>query len=152
MIDSLRRFETVARDRAVWNRHGVAEREYVLVTLHRPSNVDDPARLAAIVNGCAGWPRRHRSCPGAPAYAARLIDRGALERLEEAGVRCFHRAGCLDFLSLQSGAGTIVTDSGGVQKEASALGVPCYTLRANTERPIASSHGPNVLLGDDPGV
>ncbi len=51
MIDSLRRFEGAARDRAVWRRHGVEVREYVLVTLHRPSNVDDPARLAAIVNG-----------------------------------------------------------------------------------------------------
>ena len=51
MIDSLRRFEAVARDRAAWSRHDVQEREYVLVTLHRPSNVDDPARLAAIVNG-----------------------------------------------------------------------------------------------------
>ena len=65
-------------------------------------------------------------------------------------MRCLDPVGYLDFLSLQSGAGTIVTDSGGVQEEASALGIPCYTLRANTERPITISRGTNVLLGDDP--
>ena len=65
-------------------------------------------------------------------------------------MRCVDPVGYLDFLSLETGAGTIVTDSGGVQEEASALGVPCYTLRANTERPITISRGTNVLLGDDP--
>ena len=65
-------------------------------------------------------------------------------------MRCTEPVGYLDFLSLQAGAGAIVTDSGGVQEEASALGIPCYTLRANTERPVTISHGTNVLLGDDP--
>ena len=65
-------------------------------------------------------------------------------------MRCTEPVGYLDFLSLQAGAGAIATDSGGVQEEASALGVPCYTLRANTERPVTISHGSNVLLGDDP--
>ena len=65
-------------------------------------------------------------------------------------MRCAEPVGYLDFLSLQAGAGIIVTDSGGVQEEASALGVPCYTLRANTERPVTITRGTNVLLGDDP--
>jgi UDP-N-acetylglucosamine 2-epimerase (non-hydrolysing) len=56
----------------------------------------------------------------------------------------------LEFLSLQAGAGAIVTDSGGVQEEASALGVSCFTFRPNTERPITLTHGTNVLLGEDP--
>ena len=152
MIDSLRRFEGVARSRAIWRHHGVEEREYILVTLHRPSNVDDPAHLTAIVNGlCSLASEAPVLFPVHPRTRARLAAHGAIERLESTGVRCLDPVGYLDFLSLQSGAGTIVTDSGGVQEEASALGVACYTLRANTERPITISHGTNVLLGDDPG-
>ena len=58
--------------------------------------------------------------------------------------------GYLDFLGLEAGAGAIVTDSGGVQEEASAFGIPCFTLRANTERPVTISQGTNTLLGEDP--
>jgi UDP-N-acetylglucosamine 2-epimerase (non-hydrolysing) len=151
MIDSLRRFEEEARGRAAWSRHDVTCREYTLVTLHRPSNVDDPVRLAGIVNGlCRLAAEAPVLFPVHPRTRARLAENGAVERLEAAGVRCLAPVGYLDFLSLETGAGTIVTDSGGVQEEASALGIPCYTLRANTERPITISRGTNVLLGDDP--
>jgi UDP-N-acetylglucosamine 2-epimerase (non-hydrolysing) len=151
MIDSLRRFETVARERAMWAQHGVDPFEYVLVTLHRPSNVDDPSRLARIVNSlCRLAADAPVIFPVHPRTRARLAAGGDLERLTTAGVRCTEPVGYLDFLSLQAGAGAIATDSGGVQEEASALGVPCYTLRANTERPVTISHGTNVLLGDDP--
>jgi UDP-N-acetylglucosamine 2-epimerase (non-hydrolysing) len=153
MIDSLRRFEGVARDRAAWSRHGVEQREYLLVTLHRPSNVDEPARLAGIVDAlCTLAAQAPVVFPVHPRTRARLAAGSDLDRLEAAGVRCTEPVGYLDFLSLQAGAGTIVTDSGGVQEEASALGVPCYTLRANTERPVTISHGTNVLLGDDPST
>jgi UDP-N-acetylglucosamine 2-epimerase (non-hydrolysing) len=151
MIDSLRRLEATARARAVWSHYGLTPRNYVLVTLHRPANVDDPARLAGIVNGlCLLAAEAPVVFPVHPRTRARLAAGTALERLERTGVRCVEPVGYLDFLSLQSGAGTIVTDSGGVQEEASALGIPCYTLRASTERPITISHGTNVLLGDDP--
>jgi UDP-N-acetylglucosamine 2-epimerase (non-hydrolysing) len=151
MIDSLRRFEAQARARAVWREHGVQERGYVLVTLHRPSNVDDPDSLAAIVDGLCGIGAQAPAIfPVHPRTRARLAETDALARLEAAGVRCTEPVGYLEFLSLQAGAGAIVTDSGGVQEEASALGVDCYTLRANTERPVTISHGTNVLLGDDP--
>jgi UDP-N-acetylglucosamine 2-epimerase (non-hydrolysing) len=151
MIDSLRRFEHTARERAVWRQHGVDERGYVLVTLHRPSNVDEPAQLARIVDALAALGSHAPIVfPVHPRTRARLADGTALERLERAGVRCTEPVGYLDFLSLQAGAGAIVTDSGGIQEEASALGVSCYTLRANTERPVTISHGTNVLLGDDP--
>jgi UDP-N-acetylglucosamine 2-epimerase (non-hydrolysing) len=153
MIDSLRRFERPARERAAWARHGVGAREYVLVTLHRPSNVDDPARLSGIVDElCRLAADAPVLFPVHPRTRARLAEGSALARLETAGVRCTDPVGYLDFLSLQCGAGTIVTDSGGVQEEASALGVPCYTLRPNTERPITITHGTNVLLGDDPSA
>jgi UDP-N-acetylglucosamine 2-epimerase (non-hydrolysing) len=151
MIDSLRRFESAARGRAAWTAHGVSEGEYLLVTLHRPSNVDEPARLAGIVDGLRRLAEQAPIVfPIHPRTRARLGAGGDLERLEAAGVRCVEPVGYLDFLSLQAGAGTIVTDSGGVQEEASALGVPCYTLRANTERPVTITRGTNVLLGDDP--
>ena len=151
MIDSLRRLEAAARARAIWSHHGLTPRDYVLVTLHRPSNVDDLVRLAGIVNGlCSLAAEAPVVFPVHPRTRARLAAGRALERLEKAGVRCVEPVGYLDFLSLEGGAGTIVTDSGGVQEEASALGIPCYTLRANTERPVTISHGTNVLLGDDP--
>ena len=138
MIDSLRRFEARrARAARPGRRTASTEREYVLVTLHRPSNVDDPTRLAAIVDAlCALAEQAPIVFPVHPRTRARLADGGDLARLEAAGVRCTEPVGYLDFLSLQAGAGAIVTDSGGVQEEASALGVPCFTLRANTERPV----------------
>jgi UDP-N-acetylglucosamine 2-epimerase (non-hydrolysing) len=153
MIDSLRRVEGPARERAVWARHRVEERGYILVTLHRPSNVDDPDSLSAIVDSlCSLAGHAPIVFPVHPRTRQRLAAGAQLARLEEAGVRCTEPAGYLDFLSLQSGAGAIVTDSGGVQEEASAFGVPCYTLRANTERPVTISHGTNVLIGDDPAA
>jgi UDP-N-acetylglucosamine 2-epimerase (non-hydrolysing) len=151
MIDSLRRFEGVARARSIWAKYGLSPRNYVLVTLHRPSNVDDEARLERIVDGlCAMATEAPVIFPVHPRTRARLAAGAALDRLENAGVQCAEPVGYLDFLSLQIGAGTIVTDSGGVQEEASALGISCYTLRANTERPITISRGTNTLLGDDP--
>jgi UDP-N-acetylglucosamine 2-epimerase (non-hydrolysing) len=153
MIDSLRRFEAKARRRARWRHHGLAEREYTLVTLHRPSNVDEPNRLTAIAEAlCSLAARGPVVFPVHPRTRARLDDCAGSERLASAGVHCVDPVGYLDFLSLQAGAGAVVTDSGGVQEEASALGVPCYTLRANTERPVTITHGTNVLLGDDPSA
>jgi UDP-N-acetylglucosamine 2-epimerase (non-hydrolysing) len=153
MIDSLRRFESAARERAVWRRYGLEAGEYMLVTLHRPSNVDEPVRLAGIVRAlCALADRAAIVFPMHPRTRARLAAGPELELLHAAGVHCTEPVGYLDFLSLQAGSGTIVTDSGGVQEEAAALGISCYTLRANTERPITISHGTNVLLGDDPAA
>ena len=151
MIDSLRRCEPAARALEAWKGAGVRERAYVLVTLHRPSNVDDPVRLAAIVGGLVELARHTPVVfPIHPRTRARLVDDGGLAKLEAAGVRCIDPLGYLEFLSLQAGAGAIVTDSGGVQEEASALGVSCFTFRPNTERPITLTHGTNVLLADDP--
>jgi UDP-N-acetylglucosamine 2-epimerase (non-hydrolysing) len=153
MIDSLRRCEHRARAAATWRSIGMAEHEYVLVTLHRPHNVDDPERLAAIVVALCALAARHPVVfPIHPRTRARLSATGLLRDLEVAGVRCIDPVGYLKFLSLQAGAGAVITDSGGVQEETSALGVSCYTLRPNTERPVTLTHGTNVMLGDDPEV
>jgi UDP-N-acetylglucosamine 2-epimerase (non-hydrolysing) len=151
MIDSLRRCEKRARSMRSWEAVGVEEMAYVLVTLHRPANVDDPFRLDQIVDGLVGLAAHAPVVfPIHPRTRARLADEGGLARLERAGVKCIEPVGYLQFLSLQAGAGAIVTDSGGVQEESSALGVSCFTFRPNTERPVTLTHGTNVLLGDDP--
>lgn len=151
MIDSLRRYEPRARERAAFGDHGLLENEYVLVTFHRPGNVDDPLRLTQIVAALVELSRHTPVVfPVHPRTRTRLIELGDLERLESAGVCCIEPLGYLDFLSLQLGAGAIVTDSGGIQEEASALGVTCYTFRPNTERPVTLTHGSNTLMGDDP--
>jgi len=151
MIDSLRKFEGDARRRAHWRQLGLDEHEYVLITLHRPSNVDDPARLDLLVDELCRLGRRAPAVfPIHPRTRAKLEQSGRLADLEAGGLRCVEPLGYLDFLSLEIGAGAVLTDSGGVQEETSALGVRCYTLRPNTERPVTIDQGTNVLLGDDP--
>jgi UDP-N-acetylglucosamine 2-epimerase (non-hydrolysing) len=153
MIDTLRRLEREARGRATWAEHGAPEGGYALVTLHRPSNVDSEDRLRAIVTALVELGGRVPVVfPIHPRTRARLAAGDGLARLEDAGVACLDPLGYVDFLSLECGAGLIVTDSGGVQEEAAALGVPCYTLRANTERPITISQGTNTLIGEDPAA
>jgi UDP-N-acetylglucosamine 2-epimerase (non-hydrolysing) len=153
MIDTLRRLEGEARARRVWASFGADEGDYALVTLHRPSNVDREERLQAVVNALAELGRHTRVLfPVHPRTRARLAAHDGLERLAAAGVTCVEPLGYVDFLSLESGAGMIVTDSGGLQEEAAALGVPCYTLRPNTERPITIAQGTNTMIGDDPAA
>jgi UDP-N-acetylglucosamine 2-epimerase (non-hydrolysing) len=151
MIDSLRRFEGRAAERTPWREAGVDRGEYVLVTLHRPSNVDEARQLrrvvAALVALAASVPVIF---PVHPRTVERLRADGLMSILEDGGVRCLDPLGYLDFLGLEIGAGAIVTDSGGVQEEAAVLGVPCFTLRRNTERPVTITHGTNTLLGEDP--
>jgi len=151
MIDSLRRFELRALERAAWTRFSLRPEEFVLVTLHRPSNVDDEDRLAAIADELADLASRAPVVfPIHPRTRARLDDTGLLGRLEAAGVACLEPLGYIDFLSLETAAGAVLTDSGGIQEEASALGIRCFTLRPNTERPVTLTLGTNRLLGDDP--
>jgi len=153
MIDSLRRFEPSARERATWRRWGLDERGFVLVTLHRPSNVDRGDRLEGIVAALNALARRVPVLfPVHPRTRARLEADDQLERLRAGGAICLDPLPYLDFLSLELAAQAVVTDSGGVQEETSALGIPCYTLRPNTERPVTISHGTNALLGERPAA
>lgn len=153
MIDSLRRCEARARARRAWEGVGVTAGDYVLVTLHRPANVDRPDRLAAIVAELAALATTYPVVfPVHPRTRERFEKGGQTALLERAGVRLLEPVGYLDFLSLESEAGAVLTDSGGVQEETSALGVPCFTFRPNTERPITISQGTNTLLGDEPAA
>jgi UDP-N-acetylglucosamine 2-epimerase (non-hydrolysing) len=133
-IDSVRRFERLAETRSPWLAAGVPRGTYALVTLHRPSNVDDFEQLRAVVDAL-----RQLAAAMPVLFPLHPRTRSQLQRHGLAD----------DLLGFEIGAGAIVTDSGGVQEEASALGVPCYTLRRNTERPVTITHGTNTLLGDD---
>ncbi len=151
MIDSLLRLADRARARRAWRELGLPERGYLLVTLHRPSNVDEPERLAAIVEALLDLGSRQPVVfPVHPRTAAALERARARGGLAEGGVRCLEPLGYVDFLSLEQAAGAILTDSGGVQEEAAALGVHCYTFRRGTERPVTVAAGANTVIGDDP--
>jgi UDP-N-acetylglucosamine 2-epimerase (non-hydrolysing) len=151
LVDTVRRSEKRAVARATWKDLGLKERAYVLVTLHKAVNVDPRARLHALVESLERLAVDTAVVfPIHPRTRSRLVDSGGLERLQSAGVVCLEPLSYLDFLSLEAGARAIVTDSSGVQEEASALGVSCFTVRATSERPVTLTHGTNVLLGDDP--
>ncbi len=147
MIDTLLANVDKARELAAWRDFGLAQREYVLVTLHRPALVDDPT---LIVETLLALERLAEQIPVLfpvhPRTRARLETAGVLPER----VQLVAPLGYSTFLSLQTGAAAVVTDSGGVQEETTALGIPCFTLRANTERPVTVTHGTNVVLGLDP--
>lgn len=144
MIDSLRKHRERANHGRALERFGVQKRGYGLVTLHRPSNVDDPAMLARLVTTLERIAERLPLLfPIHPRTRARMAHVPKNIQLTEP-------VGYLEFLQLQDNAKLVLTDSGGIQEETTALGVPCLTLRENTERPITISEGTNTLVGTDP--
>lgn len=151
MIDVLRAELPIARTLDQPEKMGVAAGQFALWTMHRPSNVDDPLMLAGIVAALeriAG--RLPVVFPVHPRSRARLEAAGLWSTLADApGVVLSEPLGYLEFLSLSSHARLIVTDSGGLQEEATVLGIPCLTLRENTERPITVSQGTSTLVGRD---
>jgi UDP-N-acetylglucosamine 2-epimerase (non-hydrolysing) len=148
MIDSLWRLVDQADAGDPLGRHGLAPREYTLVTLHRPSLVDEPARLQAVLEVLEELSHRLPVVfPLHPRTRARAAQAGVSI---PAGITALAPLQYLDFLSLERWARLVITDSGGVQEEASALGVPCLTYRTSTERPVTIELGTNRLIGVDP--
>lgn len=120
------------------------EGDYIVATLHRPGNVDDPADVAELVAAMhAVADQAQVVIPLHPRGRARLEEAGFLAH---PGMRVIDPLGYLEFMGLVSGASAVVTDSGGVQEETTVLGVPCLTLRPNTERPVTITHGTNQLV------
>jgi UDP-N-acetylglucosamine 2-epimerase (non-hydrolysing) len=151
MIDTLMNQVPRARESDVLNRLSVKPDQYGVVTLHRPANVDDKGilekLLQVLVEISAELPLVF---PIHPRSKARLESFGLDEQLElEPNVICLGPLGYNDFLCLTSQAKVIVTDSGGLQEESTALNVPCLTMRPNTERPITVSEGTSTLVGND---
>ncbi len=151
MIDSLMTVRQKSRQSDVLERLGLTPGSYALVTMHRPSNVDDPARLRAMLEMLA--------------QAASLlpvvfpVHPRTRERIERSGgawkpprdLQLIPPLGYLDFVRLMSEARVVVSDSGGVQEETTVLQTPCLTMRDNTERPITIEQGTNQLVGANPG-
>lgn len=129
-------------------RLNLSENNYGVVTLHRPSNVDDPKQLETIVSELRGVAEKLPLVfPIHPRTRERLDSIGLLEKLQSsAGIQAIEPLGYLEFMSLVLGCRCIITDSGGIQEESSYLGIPCLTLRDNTERPITISAGTNQLI------
>jgi UDP-N-acetylglucosamine 2-epimerase (non-hydrolysing) len=148
MIDSLVAMRERIEEAGAPEKHGLPRGGYLVVTLHRPALVDGPllpdamVRLAALSETLpVVFPVHPRTRSALEAMAIDVnLDR--LELLEPVGY--------VEFLSLVAGSAGVLTDSGGIQEETTYLGLPCFTLRANTERPITVSLGTNTLLGLDP--
>jgi len=146
MIDSLLKLLPLARSRGALERLGLRPHDYILVTIHRPALVDDKHGLQALLEVLSLVGRHVRVVlPLHPRTRARLQDLPpdilVTEPLEY-----------LDFIELQEQARLVITDSGGVQEEASVLGVPCLTYRTTTERPVTITHGTNRVVGLDPNA
>lgn len=154
MIDSLSSHLEKAREGAALNRFGVKRQGYALATLHRPSNVDDAGRLTRLVEVLSDIAAKMPVIfPVHPRTRARLEAlRISASGLGRKGLLLSEPLGYLDFLQLQEAATVVMTDSGGVQEETTVLGVPCLTVRDNTERPVTITHGTNKLVGSNPDV
>jgi UDP-N-acetylglucosamine 2-epimerase (non-hydrolysing) len=148
MIDTLVALEGRFRAVGAARRLGVEPGEYVLVTLHRPALVDGPL-LAETVERLATLAREMPVV-----FPVHPRTRAMMEAVESdhPGLQLSEPLGYLDFLSLLADAGAVLTDSGGIQEETTYLGIPCFTLRDNTERPITVEVGTNTLLGLDPSA
>jgi len=148
MIDSYEALRPVIEGDGTRCDLGLEHEDYAVVTLHRPSNVDDAQRLATLVRNLLQASRN--TCvvfPVHPRTRKRLEEFGLLDELERApNIRLAAPLGYVQFMNLVTGARVVVTDSGGVQEETTYLGVPCLTLRENTERPVTVTHGTNRLV------
>jgi UDP-N-acetylglucosamine 2-epimerase (non-hydrolysing) len=159
MIDSLVECRPLWERADICGRLGLRKGDYGVVTLHRPSNVDDPETLRGLVESLAKIAMQLPLLfPMHPRTRARVKEFGLEEHFtclsldsvvdsHLSGLHCLDPLGYLEFMSLMADSRLVLTDSGGLQEETTMLGVPCLTLRENTERPVTISHGTNRLLG-----
>lgn len=148
MIDSLLHTYRGLDVGGVLERYDVSPGAFVLATLHRPGNVDDPATLTGLLDVLERLdPARPVLLPVHP-RTARVLQR--LGRAGSSALRLLVPLGHRDFVALMSAARVVITDSGGVQEETTVLGTPCLTVRDSTERPVTVTHGTNRVVGADP--
>jgi len=152
MIDSLFHFLPVAQQSRIGDelglRNGKGWQSFGVLTLHRPSNVDSTEKLAEILGAIDAIAKQVPIVFPVHPRTQQRLSQGGIKRYPQ--LRLIQPLGYLDFLCLLSNATLALTDSGGIQEETTALGVPCLTLRENTERPITISQGTNVLVGTNP--
>ena len=155
MIDCLERYRPLWEHSDVRRRLGVEDLDYGVVTLHRPSNVDDPAMLERLMEALADIGRQIPLVfPVHPRTRQRLVtlDVPLASSIKDPGMKgkgilCVEPLGYVDFMALAAGARIVLTDSGGLQEEATVLGVPCLTMRESTERPATVTDGTNRVVG-----
>ena len=154
MIDTLRENLSAARSLPVLEQYGLKAEQYATVTLHRPSNVDDPQALSRLIDVLMVTSRRLPIIfPVHPRTRKKLESAGLVTKLTDtAGVHLTEPLGYLPMLSLNAQAKLAITDSGGLQEETTALGIPCLTMRANTERPVTVTEGTSTLIGNNAGL
>ena len=147
MVDTLKQHVAQAVAKAPWEAFGLLPQGYGLLTLHRPSNVDSAPALQRLMGALEDVARRVPILfPVHPRTLSRLSSAGM--SVPEA-IRTCEPLPYQTFLGLMARAKVVLTDSGGIQEETSAMGVPCLTLRENTERPVTLTHGTNRLVGTD---
>lgn len=150
MIDSLFKYKERAGDSDILKRLSLFRNSYGLLTLHRPENVDDKERLGEILDALLEVQKRIRIVfPVHPRTEKALKRFEIWKRLEKSGMGLLKPLGYIDFLKLEMKAEFVLTDSGGVQEETTVLGIPCLTLRRNTERPVTVYEGTNTVIGTD---
>lgn len=154
MIDSLRRFEEVARSVRQREKYGFEKGSFILVTAHRPEMVDQPELLSLFMRALFRISERYPIVfPIHPRTRQRITEAGLEEELSETeNLILVEPLGYFEFMSLVADAGLVITDSGGVQEETTVLGVPCATVRDNTERPCTVDAGTNELVALDPDL
>ena len=152
MIDSLLKHLPRAEESTVINDLELSERQYAVLTLHRPSNVDDSKVFARILEALEKISKRLPIVfPVHPRTRRTITELGLSQRVAGMhGLCLIEPLGYVDFLRLSSKARLVLTDSGGLQEETTVLGIPCVTLRETTERPITVEMGTNVVAGTDP--
>ena len=150
MIDSLLDHLKIAENSTVREDLGIEAHNYGVLTLHRPSNVDEKEVFSGILDALLAISERLPIIfPVHPRTRARIAEFGFTDRIAASNIKLIDPLGYLDFMRLYSGARLVLTDSGGLQEETSVLGIPCLTLRHNTERPVTIELGTNVLVGTD---
>lgn len=145
MIDTLFRFRQDAKLMLKYKDFGLEPKNYILMTIHRPSNVDDPSQCQKIIDSIKSISKRYKIL--FPIHH-RKRDK-FLEQLNgHENIILIDPQGYVEFISLMIYSGLVITDSGGLQEETTALKIPCITLRENTERPITLTHGTNILVSE----
>jgi UDP-N-acetylglucosamine 2-epimerase (non-hydrolysing) len=155
MIDSLLRFVPMADKLPILSDLDIEPGKYTLITIHRPGNVDDQDQLRKVVSMLEGLASHAPVVfPVHPRTKKNLTDLGSKGNADQISdnprIRLVEPLGYLEFLKLEKEAAVVVTDSSGVQEETTCLGVPCLTVRPNTERPVTITEGTNILLGLNP--
>ncbi len=152
MIDTLLKNKAKADESTILDEIGVVPGAYAAMTIHRPSNVDDPVVFARLLDAIDVIQKEMPIIfPIHPRTRNNIAKMGFTDRIEAMGnLRLIEPAGYMDFLKLTSNAKLVLTDSGGIQEETTILKVPCITMRENTERPITTEVGSSQLVGTDP--